>query len=65
MYVTYQDLIQIGILVVTLANLIYQISRAFFIRHILENILYIAMEQFTYFADSFNRERLSYVQLCF
>jgi len=27
MYVTYQDLIQIGILVVALANLIYQISR--------------------------------------
>ena len=27
MYVTYQDLIQIGILVVTLANLIYQIYK--------------------------------------
>jgi len=27
MYVTYQDLIQIGILVVALANLIYQIIR--------------------------------------
>ena len=27
MYVTYQDLIQIGILVVALANLIYQIYR--------------------------------------
>ena len=39
--------------------------KSLIIRHILENILYIAMEQFTYFADSFNRERLSYVQLCF
>ncbi len=27
MYVTYQDLIQIGILVVALANLIYQICK--------------------------------------
>ncbi|MDE6991138.1 MAG: hypothetical protein K2P42_10835 [Lachnospiraceae bacterium] len=27
MYVTYQDLIQIGILVVALANLIYQINK--------------------------------------
>ena len=27
MYVTYQDLIQIGILIVALANLIYQICR--------------------------------------
>jgi len=27
MYVTYQDLIQIGILIVTLVNLIYQIIR--------------------------------------
>jgi len=27
MYVTYQDLIQIGILIVSLANLIYQMSR--------------------------------------
>ena len=27
MYVTYQDLIQIGILVVVLANLIYQIYK--------------------------------------
>ncbi len=27
MYVTYQDLIQIGILIVALANLIYQISK--------------------------------------
>jgi len=27
MYVTYQDLIQIGILIVTLANLMYQIIK--------------------------------------
>ncbi len=27
MYVTYQDLIQIGILLVALANLIYQIAK--------------------------------------
>ena len=27
MYVTYQDLIQIGILVVALANLIYQVCK--------------------------------------